>query len=147
MDKKRLAAKKYLMQIQRLDREVDHHLLEIARLRALAAGVGSTANSERVQVSPTNKLESMIMKIVEAEEETDRMIDELFDKKKFIAKQIDCLPDSECADLLKFYFIDGVKFDDMPDVMKFSQRKVFYVYKKALIEFYDLFMEEIRQGF
>ena len=147
MNKNHLAAKKYLMQIQRLDRAVDHQLLEIARLRALASGIGSTSNSDRVQVSPTNKLESMIMKIMEAEEEADRMIDRLFDKKKLIIEQIDRLPDAECADLLKFYFIDGVKFDDMPDVMHCSRRNVFYTYKRALSDFYEIFLKEVKQDF
>lgn len=138
MNKNHAATKRYLMQIRRLDREVDHQLLEVARLRALAANVSATMNGDRVQVSPTNRLEAMILKIVDEEERAGRLVNDFINRKKEIVEQINCLTNDDSVEVLKLYFIDGVKFDDVAKRSFLSRRKVIYAYNAGLEEFEKL---------
>lgn len=138
MNKNHAVTKKYLMQIRRLDRAVNHQLLEVARLRALAANISATIDSDRVQVSPTNRLEEMIMKIVDEEEKADSLVDKFIDRKNTIIQQIAELTDEDSKEILQLYFVEGVLFDNIPDKACMSRSKVIRAYNRGLIEFEEL---------
>lgn len=138
MNKKHAATKRYLWQIRNLDRALDRQLLEVARLRAKAANVGAAMNGDRVQVSPTNILEEMIVKITEEEQKADGILDMLIDRKNKIICQINKLTNDDSIEVLKLYFIDFVKFDDIPEKANMSRRKVIYDYNRGLEEFEKL---------
>lgn len=138
MKQSHIATKKYLMKLRHLEQSVNHEMLEVARLRALATNISSVISSDRVQSSPSNRLEKTVLLICEQEKYVEGLIGKYLEQRKAIERQIDAIEDDECIEILKLYFMDGVKFNDLHRKANMSETKVKYVYNKGLELFHEI---------
>jgi len=71
-----MTAKEYLQQYRNADREINAKLDQIHRLRELATKTTTVLTPDKVQTSQENKTEIIVAKIVDLENEVDKLIDE-----------------------------------------------------------------------
>jgi CHASE3 domain sensor protein len=76
-----MTAKEYLQQYHNADREINAKLDQIRRLRELATKTTSMLNPDKVQTSSVNKTEIIVARIVDLENEVDKLIDECINLK------------------------------------------------------------------
>jgi hypothetical protein len=76
-----VTAKEYLQQYRNADHEINSKLGQIRQLRELATKTTSVLNPDKVQTSSVNKTEIIVVKIVDLENEVDKLIDECVDLK------------------------------------------------------------------
>lgn len=135
--------KQYLNQIHRLDIQIQNKLSEIYKLKTMACNVTVSNDRERVQTSIRNdKLSNAVSKIVDMEKETDRMIDEFADKRKYIIAQIDGIENDDYYHILSMRYVSGNTFEAIAEATHWSLRKVFSLHGRALQEFEMLYGKE-----
>ena len=91
-----MKAKEYLSQAYRLDQRIDAKIEQVMSLRNLAAKATSTLSD----VAPSgtrnvHRMEDIVIKIIDLEEEINADIDRLVDLKREIMKVIKALPNPE----------------------------------------------------
>lgn len=126
----------YLSQIRKLDKMINNRLAEIDDLRSLAENVSSRQIvSDLVQSSgKQDKLEKIIVKIIDAENEVDALVDRYVDKRKEIMDRIESM-EYRHYDILYMRFIDGYTFSVIAEEMAASERQVYRWFEKAIAEF------------
>ena len=132
MRKKHLATKKYLSKIKRLDRAIDHEMLEAQRLRTLATNISSTIGGDKVQTSASDRLENIMIKLIEQENKIADAIEEMAIEKDRLIQEIELIEDEDCIEILKLYFVNDMKYEDLPVASNMSKSKVLYVYNRGL---------------
>lgn len=132
MRKKYLATKKYLSKIKRLDRAIDHEMLEAQRLRTLATNISATISGDKVQTSASNRLENIMIKLIEQENRIADAIERMAIEKDRLIEEIELINDDDCIEILKLYFVHDMKYEDLPVAANMSKSKVLYVYNRGL---------------
>lgn len=77
-------------------------------------------------------VEDCVIKIMEIEQEINAEIDRLIDAKREIAAAIYKLDDETLRTILEYRFLCFMKFREIAEQMTYSERQVFYLYKRAL---------------
>lgn len=95
-----MTAKEYLMQLQTLDAKITQKSEEAAQLRSVVEGRGMQINADRVQTSPQNMQEEVIVKYLDMEHKIDNLIDRYLREKDKIIDQIHQLTDSRFVRIL-----------------------------------------------
>ena len=100
-----MTAKEYMRQLQKLDTIIENKLQEKARWMEIAKGTGSSfSSSERVQSSGNQqKMQDAVIKYIGLEEEIDKYIDKLVDRRHEIISTIEELNATEYDLLHKVY--------------------------------------------
>ena len=136
MKKTHEKAKRYLRSIRKLDGNVNNELLELARLRALAEKINSHISEVKVQSSGSqSRLEDTVIKISEQEKKVSIAIDTMMARQEVIMSQIDGLENADSREILRMYFVEGVRFFDIHKNLNMSENTVYRYYEKGLIEF------------
>lgn len=131
-----MTTKEYLSQIKNYDRRINHKLSQIYQYRTLLTNISIAVKPDKIQATPEHdKMSKNIAKIVDLEREVNELVNKYTDLKQKIIEQIESLPNEEQIDVLAARFIQDLSFDEIPDEVGMSRRKVFYVYNKALEEF------------
>ena len=101
-----MKAKEYLSQAYRLDQRIDAKIEQVMSLRNLAAKATSTL-SDAVPSGTRNvhRMEDIIIKIIDFENEINADIDRLVDLKREIMRVIKALPNPEYQTLLELRYL------------------------------------------
>ena len=99
-----LNAKRFLQQLEKLDRLIENKLIEKAQWYSIALGTTAQLGGERVQSSGSQqKMADAVGKYVDIESEIDCDIDRLVDAKKKVIRVIEQLDVAEYNLLHKVY--------------------------------------------
>lgn len=94
--------KKYLGQIERLEKMIQNKLSEINQLKVMACNVTIPTSNERVQTSSDkDKVGTIVSRIADLEKEVDSMVE----KRCMIVKQIESIEDTDIYDVLAKRYI------------------------------------------
>ena len=127
-----MTTKEYLSQIKKLERMIQNKLIECSQLRVIASSVTISNDNERVKTSPEkDKIGAVVSKIVDIENEVDRMID----KRCSIVDQIDDINDTDMYDILAKVYILGRDLKVIAIERGVTYRHISRLYKSAITEF------------
>lgn len=106
-------AKEYLQQAEDMNTVINNKMAEKAQWKAIALGITSHSEGERVQSSGSqSKMADAITRCIDIESEIDRLVDRLIDLKQEIIRTIECLNATE-YDVLHKRYIQGMTFDEI----------------------------------
>jgi hypothetical protein len=135
-----MTTKQYLGQISRLDKMIQNKLAEIYQLKSMACSVSVSSDCDRVQSShEMDRLGSTVAKIVDLEQETDKLVDDFLAKRKHIVGQIDEIKNSDYYQILSLRYVHSETFEGIANKTHWSIRKVFSLHGEALLEFERLY--------
>lgn len=138
-------AKEYLQQLQKADAIIGQRIREKNELRARLSNIGSLDYSrERVRTSARGRAgyEQQIVKIVDLENEIDRLIDVYDDLRHKIIGQIHELNNADQIKVLYKRYVLCEKFEQIADDLNFSVRNVYEVHSHGLQEFRRIHLEK-----
>ena len=131
-----METKKYLSQIERLDRVIQNKLTEIYQLKTMACNIVVSTENERVQSSgDKERMASTVAKIVDIEREIDRLIDTQLERKNVIIGQIESLESNDMYHILFNRYVKRASFGDIAKEMNYSERHIITLHGEALQEF------------
>lgn len=111
----RMTAKEYLLQIKKLDALIDNKLVEVEHWKAVAAGMTSFSDGERVQSTGSKqKMEDAVARYMDMENEINADIDRLVGIRQDVIQTIEQLPWTE-YDVLHKIYVQGLGFWDVAD--------------------------------
>lgn len=108
-------AKRYLLQIRKLDTLIKNKLIEKEQLLELALSTTAQLGGERVQASSNgHKMADAMDKYIDLEKEIDARVDELVDKKREILTVIEQL-EPLYYDVLHLVYVQLLTLNDVAD--------------------------------
>lgn len=138
-----MTAKQYLLQIERLDRNIQNTLSEIYQLRTLATNITVATDGERVQTSgERDRIGRIVASVVDKEKELQRAVDEYLAKKQKIIQQMNGLSRTNYYQVLYSKYVEYKTFNRIADEMGYSRRQVTRIHGDALAEFGRLYERE-----
>jgi predicted nucleic acid-binding Zn-ribbon protein len=138
-----MTTEQYLNQINRLNIEIHNKLSEIYQLRELAVSISVVVNYDRVQTSSAgDKMSDTLAKIVDIENETSALIDELLEKRSRIIFQIDGIEDELNYRVLFSRYVEGKGNTAIADDIGYTPRQIIRIFYKALDEFEEKYGNE-----
>lgn len=131
-----MKAKEYLRRAYNLDKFIDACLVELSNLRECRNTIRSLDYSrDKIQTSPGNNMENIIIKIVDMENMINDKIDQLGDLKNEIRSDINKLPDETDRLVLTYKYICFLSWEEIAVKMGYSYRNIHRVHAKALKDF------------
>lgn len=132
-----MTAKEYLKQAYRLDQRIASHMAEQKHLWDLSTRVQGSNFGERV--SGTRNTEAsftrIIDKIADMQERINAEIDTLVDLKAELNAAIGRMSDVDERLLLRYYYIDNARWDEIAKALNVSIRTVHRIHASALQNF------------
>ena len=130
-----MTAKEYLSQAYRLDQRIDAKIEQVMSLRNLAAKATSTL-SDAMPSGTRNihRMEDIIIKIIDFENEINADIDRLVDLKREIVSTIKSVPNLECQMLLELRYLCFKPWEQIAVEMGYGIDNIFRLHQKALKE-------------
>ena len=128
-----MTAKEFLGQAYRLDQRINSKLQQIDSLRGLTQKVTQSYDNEVVsRTRNVSSLEDAIIRLMEAEEELNRQIDQLVDTKIEIGKLIEKVHNESYRLLLEKRYLCFLAWDQIAAEMPYSRRWVLNKHERAL---------------
>ena len=128
-----MTAKEFLGQAYRLDQRINSKLQQIDSLRGLTQKVTQSYDNEVVsRTRNVSSLEDAIIRLMEAEEELNRQIDQLVDTKIEIGKLIEKVHNESYRLLLEKRYLCFLAWDQIDAEMHYSRRWVLNTHERAL---------------
>ena len=138
-------AKEYLGQAYRLDQRINSKLQQVESLRSLTRKVTASYDGETVfHTRNVTSLEDTIFRLMEAEEELNRQIDELVVLKMDISRTINRVRNESLRLILEKRYLCFLQWDQIAAEMHYSRRWVLKRHARA-VEVVDKLMAE-REG-
>ncbi len=128
-----MKAKEYLSQAYRLDQRIDAKIEQVMSLRNLAAKATSTL-SDAMPSGTRNihRMEDIIMRIIDLEDEINADIDALVALKREIVSTIKSVPNLEYQILLELRYLCFKPWEQIAVEMGYGIDNVFRLHQKAL---------------
>ena len=126
------AKKQYLLRYRQAEREVRLLMEEKERLLALATKVTPSYSGETHGSGSGSRVESAAEKIIQCEEEINRVIDEAVDLRAEIKSAINALPDTRLRELLVRRYLLGQKWEQVAWEMHLEFRWVRRLHGRAI---------------
>ena len=128
-----MKAKEYLSQAYRLDQRIDAKIEQVMSLRNLAAKATSTL-SDAMPSGTRNihRMEDIIIKIIDLENEVNADIDSLVALKHEIVSTIKSVPNLEYQTLLELRYLCFKPWEQIAVEMGYGIDNVFRLHQKAL---------------
>ena len=128
-----MTAKEYLSQAYRLDQRINSKLEQVLSLRdlstkATAAMSDIPGNGNR----NTHRMQDIIGKIIDLENEINADIDQLVDLKREMVSTIKVVSDPECQTLLELRFLCFKTWEQIAVEMSYSIQHIYRLRDKAL---------------
>ena len=140
-----MTATEYLGQAYRLDQRINSKLQQVESLRSLTRKVTASYDGETVfHTRNVTSLEDTIFRLMEAEEELNRQIDELVVLKMDISRMIDRVRNESLRLILEKRYLCFLQWDQIAAEMHYSRRWVLKRHARA-VEVVDKLMTE-REG-
>ena len=118
-----MTAKEYLGQAYRLDQRINSKLQQVDSLRSLTQKITASYDGEVVShTRNVTSLQDTIIRLMEAEEELNRQIDELVDLKMDIARLIDQVHNEIFRLILEKRYLCFLQWDQIAAEMHYSRR-------------------------
>lgn len=137
-----MTAKEYLGQAYRLDQRINSKLQQVDSLRSLTQKITASYDGEVVShTRNVTSLQDTIIRLMEAEEELNRQIDELVDLKMDIARLIDQVHNESFRLILEKRYLCFRQWDQIAAEMHYSRRWVLNKHDRA-VEVVDKLMAE-----
>lgn len=131
-------AKRYLEQIEILERKAKRSAMDVAKYRGLAVSIGVDSSKEYVQTSgDKDMVAKAATKIVDAERDAEANIQRYIERRKIIISQIESLSSQDYSDILFYRYVEYMTFGDISKVMCYSPRQVYRLHERALMVFDD----------
>jgi DNA-directed RNA polymerase specialized sigma subunit len=128
-----MTAKEYLSQAYRVDRMITSKLQQVQSLRELATRATSTLSDAPHGGSRNNhRMEDIIAKMIDLENEINSDIDRLVDLKRGIVSAIKAVPDPDHQILLELRYLCFRSWGEIAADMHYSKDYVFELHRKAL---------------
>ena len=128
-----MTAKEYLGQAYRLDQRINSKLQQVDSLRSLTQKITASYDGEVVShTRNVTSLQDTIIRLMEAEEELNRQIDELVDLKMDIACLIDQVHNESFRLILEKRYLCFLAWDQIAAEMHYSRRWVLNKHERAL---------------
>ena len=127
--------KEYLEQVYEMDMNITYLLEKRNALKAslLSGSVGAYGGAGGFAATPDNRsFEKKMEKYILLEEEIDRQIDELTQKKEEIEKVISRLSDYKARTVLLRRYINGVSYEQIADDYGYTKSYVCYLARNAI---------------
>lgn len=132
----------YLLQISKINCIINNKLSEISEMRMISQSISSVSSGERVQTSPTNdKIGTICAKLDEMERKVNDLIDEYYEKKQHIIKQLESLPLKHYK-ILYLCFVKEKSFAEIADEIGYTERHMSRLYSEALSDFENRYGSE-----
>ena len=128
-----MTAKEYLGQAYRLDQRINSKLEQVLSLRDLTTKATATM-SDMPGGGSRNvyKMQDIIAKIIDLENEINADIDQLVDLKREMVATIKSVTDPECQTLMELRFLCFKTWEQIAVDMNYGIDNVFKLHKKAL---------------
>ena len=137
-----MTAKEYLGQAYRLDQRINSKLQQVESLRSLTRKVTASYDGETVfHTRNVTSLEDTIFRLMEAEEELNRQIDELVVLKMDISRMINRVRNESLRLILEKRYLCFLHWDQIAAEMHYSRRWVLKRHARA-VEVVDKLMAE-----
>ena len=128
-----MTIKEYLSQAYRIDQRINSKLEQIQSLRELAVKATSTlSDTYSSGNSNKQKMEGVIVKIIDLENEIDEEIDRLVDLKHEIVSLIKKVKNPEYQTLLELRYLNFKTWEQIASEMHYSIQHTFRIHDKAL---------------
>ena len=128
-----MEVKEELRKILLYDAKINSKLEELARLKSLATKVTSVMEGEAVsRTRNTNTMSDAVTKIIEMQDEINRLIDLYVDKKAYFSRIIDSLPNHMQIRVLYSYYYQGKSFQKIANEVGYSRRNIGYIHEDAI---------------
>ena len=128
-----MTAKEYLGQAYRLDQRITSKLQQIDSLRSLTRKVTASYDGEVVsRTRNVHSLEDAIIRLVEAEEEINRQVDELIHLKIDIGETINKVRNESYRLILEKRYLCFLPWDQIASEMHYSRRWVLNKHERSL---------------
>lgn len=128
-----MTAKEYLGQAYRIDQRINSKIEQVSSLRALATKATSTLSD--IPPSGTrnvHRMEDIIVKIIDMENEINADIDRLVDLKQEIIKTIKSVNNPEQQTLLELRYLCFRSWEEISVEMDYSIQQIYRIRDKAL---------------
>jgi len=137
-----MIAKDYLAQTYRIDQRINSKLEQITSLRELATKVTSTISDMPHNPSKNlHSMESIILKMVDLENEINSDIDELVDLKRDIFTMIKGIKNPEYQTLLELRYLCFKSWEQIAVNLGYEIRYLYKLHGRALDEC-EIFFDE-----
>lgn len=127
-----MTSKEYLLQYQRIEREIDRLLEEKAKWEALAEKVTPTPSKAPGRAGSGDRLGEAVAKIVDLEQDIDEQVDRLVDLRREIERAVSRIQDSKEREVLLRRYIQGQRWEEIADVLEMEVRRIYQLHKQAL---------------
>jgi len=128
-----MTAKDYLSQAWRVDRVINAKLAQVRSLRELATRATATWSEIPVTGSRNfQRMEDVIVKILDLESEINADILNLVDLKRDIVAAIKAVEDEDLRTLLELRYLAFQSWGEIAEDMCFSKDHIFTLHRKAL---------------
>lgn len=128
-----MTAKEYLGQAYRLDQRINSKLQQVEHLRSLTQKVTVSYGGETVSHSrDVTSLQNTIIRLMEAEDEINRQIDELVDLKLDIGKTIGQVKNESYRMILEKRYLCFLPWDQIAADMNYSRRWTLTKHERAV---------------
>lgn len=135
LTEKQKKAKQYLKQAYRCNELLKNSLDEIESLRAMSTSIASP-NWTKEKVSCTHSHEAhyvnVVTKLIDLEKTVDDEMVHLLDLKSAIRETINQVEDVKGILVLRYRYLDFMKWEDLCEKMGYSMRQVHRIHKTAL---------------
>ena len=140
-----MTAKKYLLQIQKIDKLIENKKTEVAHWKAVATSTTVVSNGDRVQSTGTKqKMADAICRYMQMEKGINDSIDELAGIRQDIIATIELLSVAE-YDLLHKIYVQGKELYEVASDMDRSYRWATSVHGRALVNVQKILDERGKQ--
>ena len=130
-----MTAKEYLSQAYQIDKRIRLKLEQVASLGDLSTRATSALTGmPRPATRNVHRMEDVIVKMADLEDEIQGDIDRLVDLKREINECIASVSNERCRFLLESRYLSFRQWPDIADDMDCSMDNIFKLHKKALEE-------------
>lgn len=126
--------KSILSEYRAIERRINRLIDEKATWNAKATATTSSFSDMPRSGGGSDKIQTTVEKIIEIEEKLDHEIDALVDLRNRIEAAVEKLEDGRLRDVMRYRYIDGMKWEQIAVEMHYSYMQVCRLHGKALLE-------------
>lgn len=126
-------AKRYLQQIRTLDIRIDTKLNELEHLKEMVMKVTPTLTGMTISgTGSQDKLGDAVSRIVDLENELNRIINEYVDTKRDVSSVLDKVKDADQLQVLHKRYVQYKKWETIAIELGMTVRNITYIHGSAL---------------
>lgn len=124
--------KAILLEYRAIERRINRLIDEKAAWNAKATATTSSFSDMPRSGGGSDKIQTTVEKIIEIEEKLDHEIDALVDLRNRIEAAVEKLEDGRLRDVMRYRYIDGMKWEQIAAIMRLDYRWVLRLHGRAL---------------